>query len=156
MHSLLAFVRGPLLVFAFAVFFLGLARQVILTVVELIRAYRRAGDQVLPLRFLFRKSLGWIFPVNALRGARIPYTLASLIFHLGMLIVPIFLAGHIRLIYRAFGLAWPSLIPSVADVFTLVTLGALAALVLFRLLDRAARSLGGFQDWFLLVLCFLR
>jgi hypothetical protein len=99
MESLLTFARGPLLYFAFAAFFLGILRQWAVTAVELTRAYRKAGDQVIPFRFLFVRSLGWIFPVNALRGARIPFTVASLVFHAGMLLVPLFLAGHVELVW---------------------------------------------------------
>jgi len=153
MESLLTFARGPLLIFSFAVFFLGLARLVGLTVIELVRAYRKAGDQVLPLKFMFKKSLGWIVPVNALRGTRIPYTVASVVFHVGMLLVPLFLAGHIELVRKGVGLAWPALVPAVADVLTWTTLAALFVLILLRLVSRASRVLSGFQDWFLLVLC---
>lgn len=153
MESLLTFARGPLLYFAFAAFFLGILRQWAVTAVELTRAYRKAGDQVIPFRFLFVRSLGWIFPVNALRGARIPFTVASLVFHAGMLLVPLFLAGHVELVRAGLGLSWPTLPPTVADGLTLAALAAIFALGAMRLLDRATRSLSGFQDWFLLALC---
>lgn len=155
MESLLTFARGPMLLFAFAVFFLGIIRQIGISVAEMVRAYRRAGDQVLPWRFLFKRSLGWIFPVNALRGTRIPYTIASLIFHVGMLLVPLFLSGHIQLIEKGWGLAWPSLPQGVADALTIATIAAIFALVLLRLWDQASRTLSGFQDWALLVLCLI-
>jgi len=152
MESALTFARGPLLYFAFALFFLGLLRQVGLTLAELVRAYGRAGDQVIPFGRLFSQSLGWIIPVNALRGTRIPYTVASVVFHVGMLLVSLFLAGHVQLIKKGIGVAWPTLHPAAADILTLSTLAALSALLLLRLADRAARFLSGFQDWFLLVL----
>lgn len=155
MESALTFARGPLLYFAFAVFCLGLLRQVGLTLAELVRAYGRAGDQVIPFGRLFRQSLGWIIPVNALRGTRIPYTVASVVFHVGMVLVSLFLAGHVELIKKGIGVAWPTLHPAAADILTLSTLAALSALLLLRLADRAARFLSGFQDWFLLVLCIV-
>ncbi|MGC8763769.1 MAG: hypothetical protein ACP5VN_09095 [Acidobacteriota bacterium] len=153
MESAVAFLRGPGLVFAFALLFLGILRQAGLTAAELVRAYRKAGDQRIPWSWLFRKSLGWIVPVNALRGSRTPYTVASAIFHTGVLVVPLFLAGHIALVKRAWGFSWPALPASAADGLTLLALAALLFLGLFRLLDRAARFLSGFQDHFLLILC---
>lgn len=153
MESALTFARGPLLTLAFAVFFLGLLRQVGLTLAELTRAYARAGDQVIPFGRLFRQSLGWILPVKALRGTRIPYTTASVVFHLGMLLASVFLNGHVQLIQKGTGIAWPTLPPAAADLLTLTTLAALCALLLLRLADRAARFLSGFQDWFLPALC---
>jgi nitrate reductase gamma subunit len=153
MESFVSLLRGPVLLLAFAVFLLGAARLLVLAVVELVRAYRKAGDQVVPWGFLFRRSLGWIFPVNALRGTRTFYTLASLVFHVGMLVVPLFLAGHVALVAKGLGLAWPALPPPAADVLTLAALAALFFLMLARLLDRASRTLSDFQDWALLALC---
>ncbi len=155
MGNVTHFVRGPLLVFAFMVFFLGILRQVVVTVVELWRAYQKAGDQRVPVRFLFKRSLGWIVPVNALRGTRIFYTFASLLFHAGMLLVPLFLAGHVELIRKGIGLSWPTLPPGLSDGLTLAALLGLAGLAFLRLADRASRTLGTFQDWFLLALCFI-
>ncbi len=153
MESFLTFCRGPLLLLAFSVFFLGAARQVALTFVELGRAYRRAGDQAVNLKFIFKRSLGWIIPVNGLRGTRWVYTAASVVFHAGMLLVPLFLAGHIELIRKGVGLAWPSLGPGAADALTLATMAALLALFVLRVASRASRFLSTFQDWFLLALC---
>jgi hypothetical protein len=155
METALAFARGPLLFFSFAVFFAGLARQLGLTMAELVRAYRRAGDQVIPFGFLFWRSLGWIIPVNALRGTRVPYTVASVVFHVGIILVPVFLSGHVQLLRRGLGLAWPTLPPPLADALTITSLAALAALLLFRVGSRALRFLSTFQDWFLLVLCMV-
>lgn len=153
MESALNLARGPLLVLAFVVFAVGMIRQVALTAVELARAYRKAGDQAVPLRFIFRRSLGWIVPVNALRGSRALYTATSAVFHAGMLLVPLFLSGHVELVRRAWGLAWPALWPGAADLLTVATVAALLLLILLRLADRASRFLSGFQDWLLLALC---
>ena len=155
MESMLQFARGPLLVFSFCVFFLGAARQIVLSFVEFVLAYRKAGDQAIPVRTLLRRSLGWIFPVKALRGKRIPYTVGSLLFHAGMILTPIFLNGHVELIRRGIGLSWPALSPVFADFLTLLTLAALIFLFLLRLLSAASRFLSGFQDWFLLALCMV-
>ncbi len=155
MEGIVSFARGPLLLFSFLVCFVGLARQVGLTATELVRAYRKAGDQTIPFKFVFRQSLGWIIPVNALRGTRIPYTLASLVFHVGIILVPLFLSGHIQLLRQGLGLAWPALPARLADILTLTTLAAAAALVLLRVGSRVSRSLSTFQDWFFLALCLV-
>jgi nitrate reductase gamma subunit len=121
----------------------------------MVLSYRRAGDQVVPVKTLLWRSLGWIIPLKALRGTRIPYTVSSLLFHIGMLVTPIFLSGHVELIRRGIGLSWPTLKPAVADGLTLVTLAAVILLFLLRLVSTASRFLTGFQDWFLLVLCLI-
>jgi nitrate reductase gamma subunit len=153
MTGLLALARGPLLYLAFSVLAVGALRQWALAIGELVRARKLAGDQRIPWRSMFKTSLGWIVPVNALRGTRIPFTIASAVFHVGMLVVPIFLAGHVALIEKGIGVAWPTLPAGVADALTLAALAALGVLLLYRLVERAARFLSGPQDYLLLALC---
>jgi len=155
MQALLDFARGPLLIFAFAVFLFGMLRLLVLFVVEMRRAYVKAGDQAIPMGQLFRRSLGWVFPIHAFRGTRILYTGASLAFHVGMLLVPLFLSGHIQLIREGIGIGWPALPGGAADALTLAALAGLFVLFFYRLFSRASRSLTTFQDWFLLVLCMV-
>ncbi len=153
MNAWLGLARGPFLYLAFSVLAVGAVRQWALAIGELVRAHRLAGDQKIPWRWMFRKSLGWIVPVNALAGTRIPYTVASAAFHIGMLAVPLFLAGHVALIRQGIGIAWPTLPAGAADTLTMAALVGLAVLLLYRLIDRAARFLSGPQDYLLLVLC---
>ncbi len=153
MNTWVAWARGPFLYLAFSVLVVGAVRQWVLAIGELVRAHRMAGDQRVPWRWMFKKSLGWIVPVNALRGTRIPFTIASAVFHLGMLVVPLFLAGHVALIERGIGIGWPTLPAAAADALTLAALVGLGVLLLYRLLERAARFLSGPQDYLLLALC---
>jgi nitrate reductase gamma subunit len=155
METLLTLARGPLLYLAFALLAVGTLRQIVLTAAELVRAYRLAGDQAIPFGQLFKRSLGWIVPVNALRGTRILYTVASVVFHVGMLLVPLFLAGHVALIRKGLGVSWPALPGVLADALTLAALAGLFLLLLIRLVSRASRFLSGFQDWFLLALAIV-
>jgi nitrate reductase gamma subunit len=155
MSTALHLARGPFLYLAFAVLLLGALRQWGLTISELVRAHRVAGDQRIPWRWMFRKSLGWIVPVNALRGMRIPFTAASAVFHVGMLLVPLFLEGHVALIRKGLGLSWPTLPSGAADVLTVAALAGLGVILLYRILDRAVRFLSGAQDYLLLALCMV-
>ncbi|TAM46214.1 MAG: hypothetical protein EPN53_13695 [Acidobacteria bacterium] len=153
MNTWVAWARGPFLYLAFSVLVVGAVRQWVLAIGELARAHRMAGDQRVPWRWMFKKSLGWIVPVNALRGTRIPFTIASAVFHAGMLLVPLFLAGHVALIEQGIGIGWPTLPAAAADALTLAALAGLGVLLLYRLLERAARFLSGPQDYLLLALC---
>ncbi|MDD5563202.1 MAG: hypothetical protein PHQ91_05780 [Thermoanaerobaculaceae bacterium] len=153
MNTWVAWARGPFLYLAFSVLVVGAVRQWALAIGELARAHRMAGDQRVPWRWMFKKSLGWIVPVNALRGTRIPFTIASAVFHAGMLLVPLFLAGHVALIEQGIGIGWPTLPAAAADALTLAALAGLGVLLLYRLLERAARFLSGPQDYLLLALC---
>ena len=155
MNTAFYLARGPFLYLAFAVLILGALRQWGLTIAEVIRAYRVAGDQKIPWQWMFKKSLGWIVPVNALRGARVLFTIASAVFHVGMLLVPLFLAGHIALVKKGIGLAWPALPAAAADGLTIAALAGLGVILLYRLFDKAARFLSTAQDYALLALCIV-
>jgi nitrate reductase gamma subunit len=75
------------------------------------------------------------------------FSLTSMLFHIAILIVPIFLAGHIALWARGLGLSWPAIPNSVADVLTIVAIIAAVALVIQRASARATRALSRFQDY---------
>jgi len=155
MDAWISFARGPLLIFTFAVCLLGVLRLLALLAAEFIRAFRAAGNRAIPWKWILRQSLGWLVPVKALRLARIPFTVASVLFHVAVFGVPMFFAGHVALVRRAFGISWPSLPGGPADFLTLTACVALATLLLLRFFDRSAKGMSTFQDWLLPVLCLL-
>jgi len=69
------------------------------------------------------------------------------LFHAAILIVPIFLAGHIALWESGFGVSWTAISNQTADVLTLLAIVSAAALVLQRATAKATRSLSRFQDY---------
>ena len=72
-----------------------------------------------------------------------------MLFHAAILVVPIFLVGHIALWARGIGLSWPGIPNQVADVLTIVAIVTAVALVLQRVLARATRALSRAQDFIL-------
>ncbi|HKJ03778.1 MAG TPA: hypothetical protein VJ997_15025 [Longimicrobiales bacterium] len=151
MNAWLHFARGPLFQAALAFMLLGLARLFALTLWEAGRTYHRAGDKSIPTRQVLRATLRWLVPAGRLRN-RWPYSLTTLVFHVGAILVPLFLAGHIALWERGVGLSWPALPNAVATVLTLAVVAAAAAVVVLRAGSRASRPLSRFQDYALPVL----
>lgn len=146
METWIGLAKGPLFWMAFAVMVLGLGRHVGLTAVEAVRAYRRAGDRDFPGRRIARETLRWLVPLGRLRD-RWLYSASTFLFHVGVILVPVFLAGHIALWRQAIGVAWPALPNDAATVLTLVTLAAALAVVVQRVASRESRALGRFQDY---------
>ncbi len=138
--------RGPLFQAALAFMLLGLARQLALTLWEAGRAYRRAGDRTIPAGQVARATARWLVPLGRLRD-RWPYSLTTLLFHVGVILVPLFLAGHIALWERGTGLSWPALPNVVATALTLAVIATALAVVVLRGASRATRPLGRFQDY---------
>jgi nitrate reductase gamma subunit len=109
---------------------------------------QRAGDKTLPYRAAIVATVKWLFPIDKLRH-KFWFSLTSILFHVAVLIVPIFLAGHIALWARGVGVSWPAIPNSVADVLTIIAVVTAVALVLQRLGARATRALSRPQDYLL-------
>jgi nitrate reductase gamma subunit len=150
LDALIDLATGPLLRFSLILMALGLARVLLLQVTELVLAWRRAGDPVVPWRIVARRNLVWTLPWRSLRRAdRIAYNFASLVFHVGVIAVPVLLAGHTAIWGRRVGIWLPSLPAWAADLLSLVTVVAVCGLLAGRVAIRAARHLSEAQDWIL-------
>jgi len=142
------FGRGPLFRLAFALMLLGLLRVLVNTAIGVSGALRRNSDRIIPWREIVRQTLGWLFPVGRLWRKRPVYSTVSLLFHIGLLTVPLFLAAHVLLWARAVGFAWPALPQKAADWLTLITIATGLGLFLGRLASSNARALSRLQDYF--------
>ncbi len=147
MSELLEFARGPLFRFSLAIMLLGLARVIALDLIAAYRAYRRAGDKQLPWNFIVRRTLRWFFPVNRMTTSRPVYSALSIIFHIGLLLVPLFLFAHVELWRDVLGFGWWTLPKAWADWLTLMTVFAAAAIVIGRISSSASRFLSRKQDY---------
>ena len=145
MDAWIAYARGPLFRVALFVCILGLAYRIGVAAYQVIRAWLLAGDRTLPAGVIRRATLGWIFPVRLLR-ARPLLSVASVLFHAGILLVALFSLGHVSLWRGDLAVAWPTLAPAVCDAFAIVTAVMIASLALFRLTVRVARDLSTPQD----------
>jgi len=142
----LQWAKGPLFWTALAFMIFGLLRHVALTIWEGAQAYRRAGDKVFPVRTLVRVTLQWLIPVGRLRN-RAFYSLTTVLFHIGVILVPLFLAGHIKLWREGVGLSWPALPNGVATTLTWIVIVAAVAVVIQRVGAKDSRALSRFQDY---------
>lgn len=154
MESWLEWARGPAFIFAFSFMVIGLVRHVGLTVSQMVRTMRRAGDKNLNYGSLVVATLKWLFPVTKMKD-QLLFSLTSLVFHVAVILVPVFLAGHIALWQRSLGLSWPALPNAAADLLTIIAVISAVALVAERAFARASRSLSRFQDYALPLLVAL-
>lgn len=142
----LSWAKGPLFWTALIFMVLGLCRELGLTLWEGFRAYRRAGDKNIPFGRIVLSTLEWLLPFKQLRK-RWLYSLTTVLFHVGVILLPVFLAGHIELWEAALGVSWPALSNPLATILTLIVVGAALAVVVQRAGTRESRSLSRFQDY---------
>ncbi len=157
-ESILEFARGPLFRFTFAVLVFGLARLVLLTVYGIVRTYLLAGDKHLLWPIIRQRTWWTLFPFSRLSRARSGYSILSFVFHVGLMVVPLFLYAHIHLWQRGLGISWPALPVLVADILTILTIVSALALVAARAASSLSRTLSRAQDYtrpLLLTLAFV-
>jgi nitrate reductase gamma subunit len=145
-ETALQWARGPFFWTAFTFMILGVLRLVIITVLDIRRVMRHAGDKSLPVGQLVRTTLSWLFPVTRFRH-RMIYSLSTIIFHVAIIVVPIFLLSHVLLWKRSIGLSWPALSNAAADVLTIIAVVTPLAIVVQRTIFADARRLSRFQDY---------
>lgn len=141
------FGRGPLFRLAFVLMVLGLFRIFLLTIIGVFEAYRRNVDRIVNWREVAIQTLEWLIPVRRLWRKRPVYSSISFLFHLGLLVVPLFLAAHVLLWKRAVGVSWPTVPQTVANVLTLLVIVCGVALFVGRVGLSGARTLSRTQDY---------
>ncbi len=146
MNTLLEFARGPLFRLTFALMVLGLLRILVLDITGMIGAYRKAGDKNLPWGLIFSRTFEWLVPVKRLGHNRPIYSILAILFHVGLILTPIFLFAHVQLWKSGIGVGWWTLSPSMADFLTLLTIGTGLAIFVGRIGSRAARGISRKQD----------
>ena len=142
----LEWAMGPLFWTALVFMIFGLLRHVGLTVWEGARAYQRAGDKDIPVGQVMANTLRWLVPVDRLAN-RWLFSITTLLFHVGVILVPLFLAGHIALWREGLGLSWPALPNAVSTFLTWVVIVTALAVVIQRVGARDSRHLSRFQDY---------
>lgn len=154
--SVQAFLAGPGLVISLLVFVVGM----IWRVVWYIRGLDWQQDRVAYRPHLKRGLKGaahsvvaWLVPFGTHAWRNAPFfTLLTFFFHLGVVIVPLFLAGHSMLLRQAVGFGLPTIPQGLADVLAFLGIFALAGLVIRRLTLPEVRLLTTRGDWVILAL----
>jgi len=147
MEALLEFARGPLFRLSFAIMTLGLIRILALDLYASWEAYRKAGDKTLPWKLIIIRTLHWLFPVKRVMHSRPFYSIISILFHVGLLLVPIFLFAHIQLWEGAIGFSWWAIPKGLADILTLTTIVCGIILFISRVSSTASNFISRKQDY---------
>ncbi|RJP29430.1 MAG: hypothetical protein C4527_11005 [Candidatus Omnitrophota bacterium] len=152
MEQMLNFAQGPLFRLAFAVLVVGLLRRAILMAWPAYVAWRRARDQSIRWSNYFKDLESWLFPLTHAMTSRLVFTAVSYFFHVGLILVPIFLADHVSLWTVSISLTLPALPKSVADILTILTMAGVTFLLVSRFVHPMMRKLSKWEDYTVLIL----
>ena len=131
------FVTGPLAWLAFGVFFFGL----IYRLVWYIRGLNWQMDRVTysvnvayGIKGALRSIFFWLVPFGTRSWRYYPgFTTMVFVFHICLLLTPVFLMGHNVLLMERFGFSLPTLPEGLADTMTMGVIVAAAFIVLRRI-----------------------
>jgi nitrate reductase gamma subunit len=155
MDHWLALAKGPFFRFSFVLMALGMARLIAMQIWSVAEARRHAGDKNFPARQVAKLTLSWMIPINKLHKVRPLQSFASFVFHVGMLLIPLFYIEHVALWKHAVGFGWFGFSRPVADVLTVASLVSLVLLFGIRLWDPVSRALSKSFDYIVLLLLFV-
>ena len=103
------------------------------------------------LHTMFRRSVP---PPGMFKRSAVSYV-AGYVFHIGLAIVVLLFAQHIKLIHELTGLSWPGLPSQFVDAAAVVTLAAMLLVLVERINKPVKRFLSTFQDYAAWLLTFL-
>ncbi len=139
------FITGPLLWVSFAIFFIGTLTHVVLYVKNLDWELDRVsyGAHTLwGIRGALRSICLWMTPYGT-RSWRIKplYTFMFYLFHVGGVLVPLFLSAHGVILKSRWGISLPTLPGFVADLLTVGVMIAVVGLSIRRCIRPEVRAL---------------
>jgi len=149
------FIRGPLISIAFVIFILGL----ILQLVQFFKLTKKKEWVYPPLEIKSGKKSArqWVdsclASLNGTLWKTDPLvTIVTSVFHVFLIVVPIFLLGHNILLDQSWGLSLWSLPESITDVLTLVVFICVAFFLARRLFLARVRTITTLYDYVILLI----
>ena len=150
------FLAGTGLVISLTIFLFGMAWRI----VWYIRGLDWRLDRVAYKPFMkqglkgaVQSALAWLVPYGTRSMRNAPFfTLLTFLFHIGVVFVPLFLAGHSVILKSTIGVHLPTLPQGLADFLTILAIFAMILLVIRRLTLAEVRLMTTKEDWFAMTL----
>ena len=147
-------VRGPCAIFAFTIFGVGVPARFLYIF------FRAKGQPILYPRQMARDGaralLAGFLPGRATYMHQQPFfTAATFIFHICLLLTPLFLLAHVVLWYESWELLWWDLPDLAADMMTILVILGCLFFLLRRLIQAEARAVTRPADYVVLALVLL-
>ena len=151
-----SFLTGPMLVVSILLFVIGLAYKVVKYVrgldwrLERV-AYRYGGKKA--VIGAVSSALKWLIPFGTHSWRKQPFlTFAFFFFHLGVVICPLFLAGHMLIMKSLLGFSLPAMPMWLSDTCTVLGILGGIMMVLRRVSLPEVRFITNRTDWTVLLL----
>jgi nitrate reductase gamma subunit len=145
------FARGPLVWIALLVFFVGSFIRIILMI-----KLAKKEKVVLPymnFKFGIRSIVHWIIPFASVNMRMKPlFTSLTFIFHICLIITPIFALGHVMLWKESWRISWWTLPEGLANFMAIIVVITGVIFILRRIADPTVRNISSFKEYLLPIL----
>ncbi len=149
------FLTGPFLWITLIVFICGSLYKVY-EMFSLVNKKEKFIYNYMSIKFSLRSILHWITPFATVNWRRHPViTVVTFMFHIGLVIMPLFVSAHVVLFNNAWGLSWFTLPVGLTDIFTLIVIFCCIIFFIRRLVLREVRFLTTPSVFLILILAFL-
>jgi nitrate reductase gamma subunit len=107
-------------------------------------------------RYGVRSLFRWSVPFGS-RNMRLNpiFTILSYLFHIGLIVTPIFAAGHVLLFKESWNISWWTLPESLTTLMTIMVVVTGIIFILRRFADPSVRNVSGAREFLLLILVIL-
>ena len=152
MHSLYNFVSGPLAWLAFIVFIGGCLYRLI-TLMVLVHKKEKFIYSYMSWKYSLRSIVRWSTPFATENMRRHPVmTIVAYVFHVCLILTPIFLLAHVTLVDESWDLSWWTLPDTLAAIMTLLVIGACVFFLVRRLVNPEVQYVTSASDYILLTI----
>ena len=152
MHDIYNFVRGPLVWISFIIFIAGSIYRLI-SMALLAKKKDPLVYTYMHPKFALRSIFHWIVPFMSVNSRKKPiFTIVTFSFHIGLVVVPIFLFAHVILWKESWDISWWFLSDSTADMMTLVVMGGCVFFLVRRIVQPDVKFLTTPSDFVLLAI----
>jgi len=159
MYPLYQFVTGPLAWLSFGIFIIGVIARTIMYMKGLNWQLDRVTYNVntsYGIKGALRSVFSWMIPFGT-RSWRVnpAFTIMVFVFHIGLLITPVFLQAHNIMLKERWGFSLWTISDKTADFLTIAMLLAAVLLILRRIALSEVRILTNAYDYLVLIIAVL-
>ncbi len=152
MQQIYNIVSGPLVWVAF-ILFIGGSLFRLISMLRLVSAKERWIFSYMSWKYSLRSIFHWLTPFATVNMRKHPVmTTVTFVFHLCLLVTPLFLLGHIVLVDESWSISWGTLPDGVADVMTLAVIGSFLFFLVRRLVLPEVQYVTSTSDYFILAI----
>ena len=152
MHSLYNFVSGPLVWLAFIIFIGGCLYRLI-TLIVMVHKKEKFIYSYMSWKYSLRSIVRWSTPFATENMRRHPaMTIVAYVFHICLMLTPIFLLAHVTLVDESWDLSWWTLPDTLAAIMTLLVIGACVFFLVRRIVNPEVQYVTSASDYILLAI----